>query len=99
MYTGAAGIHPDKTLPIVLDCGTNNEDNLKDPFYLGLRQKRPSFEEQQGFMDEFMEAVHEVFPDMVVQFEDFESQKAFDYLDRYRNQYKCFVSQGVTIKK
>lgn len=50
-------------------------------------------------MDEFMEAVHDVFPDMVVQFEDFESQKAFDYLDRYRNQYKCFVSRDVTIKK
>ncbi|KAH7152361.1 hypothetical protein B0J13DRAFT_261414 [Dactylonectria estremocensis] len=90
LYTGAAGIHPDKTLPIVLDCGTNNEDNLKDPFYLGLRQKRPTFEEQQGFMDEFMNAVQDVFPEMVVQFEDFESQKAFDYLERYRNKYKCF---------
>ncbi|KAI5461236.1 hypothetical protein BGZ63DRAFT_355810 [Mariannaea sp. PMI_226] len=90
LYTGAAGIHPEKTLPIVLDCGTNNEENLQDPFYLGLRQKRPSYEEQQAFMDEFMEAVHDVFPDMVVQFEDFDSQKAFDYLDRYRDQYKCF---------
>ncbi|KAK7403309.1 hypothetical protein QQX98_010934 [Neonectria punicea] len=90
LYTGAAGIHPDKTLPIVLDCGTNNEDNLKDPFYLGVRQKRPSFEVQQGFMDEFMEAVNDVFPDMIIQFEDFESQKAFDYLERYRNKYTCF---------
>lgn len=43
-------------------------------------------------MDEFMEAVHDVFPEMVVQFEDFESEKAFNYLDKYRNQYKCFVS-------
>ncbi|UPK94510.1 hypothetical protein LCI18_005445 [Fusarium solani-melongenae] len=90
LYTGAAGIHPQKTLPIVLDCGTNNEENLKDPFYLGLRQKRPAYEEQQAFMDEFMEAVRDVFPDMVVQFEDFESQKAFGYLDRYRDQYRCF---------
>jgi malate dehydrogenase (oxaloacetate-decarboxylating)(NADP+) len=90
LYTGAAGIHPEKTLPIVLDCGTNNEGNLKDPLYLGLRQKRPSFEVQQEFMDEFMEAVKEVYPEMVVQFEDFESEKAFGYLERYRNTHKCF---------
>ncbi|EMT65153.1 NADP-dependent malic enzyme [Fusarium odoratissimum] len=90
LYTGAAGIHPSKTLPIVLDCGTNNEENLKDPFYLGLRQKRPSYPEQQAFMDEFMEAAREVFPSMVVQFEDFDSEKAFGYLDRYRDQYRCF---------
>ncbi|KAM4056144.1 malic enzyme, NAD binding domain-containing protein [Hirsutella rhossiliensis] len=90
LYTAAAGIHPDKTLPIVLDCGTDNETNLKDPLYLGLRQKRVSQSAQQEFMDEFMEAVKDVYPDMVVQFEDFESQKAFNYLDRYRNTHKCF---------
>jgi malate dehydrogenase (oxaloacetate-decarboxylating)(NADP+) len=77
-------------LPIVLDCGTNNETNLRDPLYLGLRAKRPSAAEQQAFMDEFMEACADVYPDMVVQFEDFESEKAFNYLDRYRNKYKCF---------
>ncbi|KAK1783598.1 hypothetical protein QBC45DRAFT_429126 [Copromyces sp. CBS 386.78] len=90
LYTAAAGIHPDKTLPIVLDCGTANETNLRDPLYLGLRQKRIPVSEQQEFMDEFMEAAAEVFPEMVVQFEDFESEKAFNYLDRYRHQYKCF---------
>ncbi|KAL2152542.1 hypothetical protein VTH82DRAFT_5726 [Thermothelomyces myriococcoides] len=90
LYTAAAGIHPAKTLPIVLDCGTANEANLKDPLYLGLRSKRVSVAEQQAFMDEFMEAAAEVYPDMVVQFEDFESEKAFNYLDRYRNKYKCF---------
>lgn len=90
MYTAAAGIHPTKTLPIVLDTGTNNETNLKDPFYLGLRQKRVSYAEQQAFMDEFMEAVKEVYPNMVVQFEDFDSEKAFNYLDRYRNNYRAF---------
>ncbi|KAH8173965.1 malic enzyme, NAD binding domain-containing protein [Sarocladium implicatum] len=90
LYTGAAGIHPEKTLPIVLDCGTNNETNLKDPLYLGLRQKRPSAEVQQEFMDDFMEAAKEVYPEMVVQFEDFESEKAFGYLDRYRHTHKCF---------
>lgn len=90
LYTAAAGIHPSKTMPIVLDCGTNNESNLKDDLYLGLRQKRPSVAEQQEFMDEFMAAAKEVYPEMVVQFEDFESEKAFNYLARYRDQYKCF---------
>lgn len=90
LYTAAAGIHPSKTLPIVLDVGTNNEENLADELYLGLRQKRPSLEEQQDFMDDFMKATKEVYPDMVVQFEDFTSEKAFGYLDRYRNDYKCF---------
>ncbi|OTB07820.1 hypothetical protein M426DRAFT_317711 [Hypoxylon sp. CI-4A] len=90
LYTGAAGIHPSKTLPIVLDCGTNNETNLKDPLYLGLRARRPSPAVAQEFMDEFMEAVTEVFPNMLVQFEDFETEKAFNYLTRYRNKYKCF---------
>lgn len=90
LYTAAAGIHPEKTLPIVLDCGTANETNLKDPLYLGMRSKRPSVAEQQEFMDEFMAATAEVYPEMVVQFEDFESEKAFNYLDRYRNSHKCF---------
>ncbi|QUC19567.1 uncharacterized protein UV8b_03808 [Ustilaginoidea virens] len=90
LYTAAAGIHPAKTLPIVLDCGTNSEANLKDPLYLGLRQKRPSVEVQLEFMDEFMEAVKEVYPNMVVQFEDFESEKAFRYLDRYRSSHRAF---------
>ncbi|KAI0129944.1 malic enzyme [Xylariales sp. AK1849] len=90
LYTGAAGIHPDKTLPIVLDCGTANEGNLKDPLYLGLRAKRPPMAVMQEFMDEFMEAVADVYPNMLTQFEDFETEKAFAFLDRYRNQYKCF---------
>ncbi|CAN8095495.1 unnamed protein product [Discula destructiva] len=90
LYTACAGISPNKTLPIVLDCGTANETNLKDELYLGLRQKRPSVADQQAFMDEFMSAAKDVYPNMVVQFEDFESEKAFNYLDRYRNGYKCF---------
>ena len=55
-----------------------------------MRQKRIPVSEQQEFMDEFMVAAKEVYPEMVVQFEDFESEKAFNYLDRYRHQYKCF---------
>lgn len=90
LYTGAAGIRPNKTLPIVLDCGTANESNLNDPLYLGIRSKRVPVSEQQEFMDEFMDACAEVFPEMVVQFEDFESEKAFNYLARYRDRYRCF---------
>ncbi|KAH8195702.1 hypothetical protein TruAng_010133 [Truncatella angustata] len=90
LYTGAAGIHPEKTLPIVLDAGTANEDNLRDPLYLGLRAKRPEPAVMQEFVDEFMAAAAEVFPNMLVQFEDFETEKAFNYLARYRNKYKCF---------
>lgn len=90
LYTAAAGIDPEKTLPIVLDTGTDNESNLKDPLYLGIRQKRAPKSVQQDFMDEFMDAVKEVYPNMVVQFEDFESEKAFNYLDRYRHTHRCF---------
>ncbi|KNA96396.1 hypothetical protein FOXG_01611 [Fusarium oxysporum f. sp. lycopersici 4287] len=86
LYTGAAGIHPSKTLPIVLDCGTQQRGEPERP----LLPWRPSYPEQQAFMDEFMEAAREVFPSMVVQFEDFDSEKAFGYLDRYRDQYRCF---------
>lgn len=89
LYTAAAGIHPEKTLPIVLDCGTANEDNLRDPLYLGLRQKRVTAEVALEFMDEFMAAVKEVYPNMLVQFEDFETEKAFLYLDRYKME-RCF---------
>lgn len=85
LYTAAAGIPPQNTLPIVLDYGTGNEQNLRDPLYLGLRQPRVSNKEAQEFMDEFMEAVTDVFPDMVVQFEDFETEKAFNYLERYKH--------------
>ncbi|KAI1813953.1 NADP-dependent malic enzyme [Poronia punctata] len=90
LYTGAAGIHPSKTLPIVLDAGTANEENLRDPLYLGLRAKRPPPDVMQEFVDEFMEAVRDVYPEMLVQFEDFETEKAFNYLARYRDTYKCF---------
>ncbi|OAA60487.1 malic enzyme [Niveomyces insectorum RCEF 264] len=90
LYTAAAGIRPDKTLPIVLDCGTSNEKNLQDPLYLGIRAPRVTVPEQEKFMDEFMEACAEVYPNMVVQFEDFETEKAFNYLERYRNKYRCF---------
>ncbi|KAF3206640.1 hypothetical protein TWF106_011168 [Orbilia oligospora] len=90
LYVAAAGIEPEKTLPIVLDLGTENEENLRDPLYLGLRQRRVPKPEALEFMDEFMAAAASVYPDMIIQFEDFETDKAFHYLDRYRHDYKSF---------
>lgn len=69
--------------------GTDNEANLRDPLYLGLRTKRVPKEDAQLFLDEFMAAVKEVYPEMFVQFEDFETEKAFGYLERFRHR-KCF---------
>lgn len=60
LYTAAAGIYPVRTLPIVLDCGTDNEANLADLLYLGLRQRRAARDVQQEFMDEFMDAACDV---------------------------------------
>lgn len=90
LYVAAAGVHPRATLPIVVDLGTNNQENLDDPLYLGLRRKRASDDEYREFMDEVMEALHNAFPNMTIQFEDFTSDHAFEFLDRYRNKYPSF---------
>ncbi|KAI9600789.1 hypothetical protein H4Q26_000582 [Puccinia striiformis f. sp. tritici PST-130] len=78
------------TLPICMDLGTDNEKNLTDPLYLGLRMKRRSKEEALEFMDEFMDAVHTEFPELVIQHEDFATERAFDYLKRYQHSYPMF---------
>ncbi|KAG8861036.1 hypothetical protein FRB91_011072 [Serendipita sp. 411] len=91
LYIGGAGFKPQSTLPICLDLGTNNPKNLEDPLYLGLRRNRVDDKEMDEFMDEFMEAMAEVFPKILVQFEDFSTEHAFHYLDRYRNTAKVPV--------
>lgn len=90
LYVAAAGIRPWATIPICLDLGTDNEKNLNDPLYLGLRMKRRSKEESQEFMDEFMAAIHAEFPELVIQHEDFATERAFDYLKRYQHNYPMF---------
>ena len=62
LYTACAGVPPHFTMPVLMDCGTNNDTLLRDPLYLGLRQTRPSESELDEFVEEFMTAVHEVFP-------------------------------------
>ncbi|KAG0144604.1 hypothetical protein CROQUDRAFT_47121 [Cronartium quercuum f. sp. fusiforme G11] len=90
LYVAAAGIRPWATVPICIDLGTDNEKNLSDPFYLGLRMRRRSKAEAEIFMDEFMAAVHETFPELVIQHEDFATERAFDYLERYQSKYPMF---------
>ncbi|PPR05364.1 hypothetical protein CVT24_007978 [Panaeolus cyanescens] len=90
LYIGGAGIKPNTTLPICLDLGTNTEKFHNDPLYLGVRRRRPGTAEMDEFMAEFMDAMREVFPQLVVQFEDFSTDNAFRYLDMFRNTHRCF---------
>src|SRR5262244_3623334 len=90
LYTAAAGVPPEGLLPMYLDSGTNNETYLRDPLYLGLRQRRPSTEELYAFVDEFMEAVPDVFPNCCVHFEDWTGTDAIALLARYRDKYCCY---------
>ncbi|KAJ8593846.1 hypothetical protein M405DRAFT_730788 [Rhizopogon salebrosus TDB-379] len=90
LYIAGAGIKPSSTVPICLDLGTNTQRYLDDPLYIGVRRPRPTGPEMDEFMDEFMEAMKEVFPTLLVQFEDFSTDNAFKYLDRYRHQYRVF---------
>ncbi|KAF8635977.1 hypothetical protein AX15_000141 [Amanita polypyramis BW_CC] len=90
LYIAGAGIKPTSTLPICLDLGTNTQKYLEDPLYIGIRRKRPDTSEMDEFMKEFMQAMSEVFPQLLVQFEDFSTDNAFRYLDMFRTRYRCF---------
>ena len=90
LYTAAAGVPPEGLLPMYLDAGTNNETCLQDPLYVGLRQRRPASEELYAFVDEFVEAVQEVFPNCCIHFEDWTGVDAVALLARYRNQVSCY---------
>jgi malate dehydrogenase (oxaloacetate-decarboxylating)(NADP+) len=90
LYTAAAAVPPQVLMPMYLDAGTNNEQYLNDPLYLGLREHRPSTEDLYSFVDEFMEAVQEVFPKCCVHFEDWTGVDAVHLLERYRDKYCCY---------
>jgi malate dehydrogenase (oxaloacetate-decarboxylating)(NADP+) len=90
LYTACAAVPPDGLLPILLDIGTTNEKLLADPLYLGLRQPPPSLEELDEFVDEFVEAVKQVFPSCCIHFEDWKGVEAVRYLARYRNKALCY---------
>ncbi|KAK2978673.1 hypothetical protein RJ640_028835, partial [Escallonia rubra] len=90
LYVAAAGINPQRVLPVMIDVGTNNEKLLKDPLYLGLQEHRLDGDEYIAVVDEFMEAVFTRWPHVIVQFEDFQSKWAFKLLQRYRDTYRMF---------
>jgi malic enzyme len=90
LYTLCAGIAPYSTLPITLDVGTDNEERLSDPLYLGLRQKRVRGEEYQNFIDRFVAAVRKVYPHVLLQWEDFLKGNAIKQLERFRHSLATF---------
>jgi malate dehydrogenase (oxaloacetate-decarboxylating) len=90
LYTACAGIHPATTLPILLDVGTNNEDRLNDPLYIGWRHERIAGDEYDGFVDAFVRAIKRRFPGVLLQWEDFAQGNASRLLQRYRDQLCTF---------
>src|SRR5260370_4898921 len=90
LYTACAAVPPQVTLPVLIDCGTNNEALLRDPLCLGLRRTRPNVAELDGFVDEFITAVQEEFPNCCIQFEDGAGVDAVRLLARYRDNVCCF---------
>jgi malate dehydrogenase (oxaloacetate-decarboxylating)(NADP+) len=94
LYTACAGVPPQYLLPMYLDAGTNNEQYLRDPLYLGMRKTRPATADLYSFVDEFVEAVQEVFPKCCIHFEDWTGTDAVHLLQRYRDKY-CVYNDDV----
>lgn len=90
LYIVAAGIHPVRTLPISLDVGTDNQSLLDDPLYLGWREKRLRGDRYDQLVDEFVTAANMVFPEIVIQWEDFRKDNALKIMDRYRHRVPSF---------
>ena len=90
LYTLIGGIHPERTLPIVLDVGTNNAERLNDPEYLGWRHERITGQAYFDFVDQFVQAVKQELPGTCLQWEDFATPHARPILNRYRDQLLTF---------
>ncbi|MBF0297617.1 MAG: NAD-dependent malic enzyme [Oligoflexia bacterium] len=90
LYTLCAGVAPSGTLPIMLDVGTDNEERLADPLYMGLRHKRIRGEAYQEFIDKFVAAIQKIYPNVVLQWEDFLKENALKQLARFRDKLCTF---------
>jgi malate dehydrogenase (oxaloacetate-decarboxylating) len=90
LYSGCGGISPAYTLPVTLDVGTDNQELLDDPMYMGWREKRIRGEEYYNFVEEFICAVKQRWPRVLVQFEDFAQGNATPLLKKYQNRLCCF---------
>jgi len=90
LYTLIGGVPPTQTLPVILDVGTNNEERLADPEYLGWRHERVTGDAYFDFVDQFVQAVKKELPDTLLQWEDFAKAHARPLLDRYRDQLVTF---------
>ncbi len=90
LYTACGGINPAHTLPVMLDVGTNNQQCLDDPLYMGWRHPRITDDEYMAFVDAFILAINARWPQVLLQFEDFAQKNAMPLLQRYRHQLCCF---------
>lgn len=90
LYTACAGIHPNEVLPVLLDVGTDNQERLDDPLYIGWHAPRVRGAEYDAFVEEFVSAVDERLPGVLLQWEDFAGKNAYDLLSRYRNRLLSF---------
>jgi malate dehydrogenase (oxaloacetate-decarboxylating) len=90
LYTALGGIHPEHCLPILLDVGTDNEDRLQSPFYIGWRHQRIRGDEYDAFVDAFVQSVKKRWRHVLLQWEDFAGANAARFLERYRDQLCTF---------
>lgn len=90
LYSACAGVHPATTLPILLDTGTNNQERINDPLYIGWKHERIRGKEYDSFIETFVRAIKHQFPHVVLQWEDFAQQNAHPILDKYREQLCTF---------
>jgi malate dehydrogenase (oxaloacetate-decarboxylating)(NADP+) len=90
LYTACAGVDPSICLPVTLDMGTNNETLLRDPYYVGLRRQRVTGASYDALIEEFVTAACEIFPGVIIQFEDFANHNASRLLEKYRDRICTF---------